>query len=50
MYLDVVKRASKYGDFIDIALLYLSRGDFQKALEYSERPDVDYGSDWDISL
>lgn len=50
VYLDVVKRASKYGDFIDIALLYLSRGDFQKALEYSERPDVDYGSDWDISL
>ena len=31
VYLDVVKRASKYGDLIDIALLYLSRNKKKKA-------------------
>lgn len=54
VYLDVVKRASKYGDLLDIALLYLSRGDFQKALEYEKReknnPLGPYDATWDILL
>jgi hypothetical protein len=54
VYLNVVKRASKYGDLLAIALLYLSRGDFQKALEYEKREENNplgpYDATWDILL
>jgi hypothetical protein len=53
-YIEIIKSNNVGGDFRNIADLYLSRGDFQKALEYEKReensPLVPYDATWDILL